>query len=107
MEAKEYSLDLPIKVSDIEGPSAESYMLRLRGSGFHFEKTKPVEGQFYEDLPLCRAHLTDNGSMAAFSTESIDFGDMKAGELQTWFYPSGEPKMGPVRCVQIPLPDLR
>ena len=31
LEAKSYSLDLPIKVSDIEGPSAESYMLRLRG----------------------------------------------------------------------------
>lgn len=31
LEAKYYSLDLPIKVSDIEGPSAESYMLRLRG----------------------------------------------------------------------------
>ena len=85
LEAKEYSLDLPIKVSDIEGPSQESYMLRLRGSGFHFEKTKPVEGQFYEDLPLCRAHLTDNGSMAAFSTESIDFGEMKSGELSKRF----------------------
>ena len=44
LEAKEYSLDLPIKVSDIEGPSAERYMLRLRGVGYHFEKTKPVEG---------------------------------------------------------------
>lgn len=42
LEAKNYSLDLPIKVSDIEGPSVESYMLRLRGQGYHKESTKPV-----------------------------------------------------------------
>jgi len=38
----------------------------------------PAEVQFYEDLPLCRAHLNDNGSMSAFSTESIDFGELEA-----------------------------
>ena len=43
LDAKSYSLNLPIKVSDIEGPSAESYTLRLRGQGYHFEETKPVE----------------------------------------------------------------
>ena len=31
LEAKDYSLDLPIKISDIEGPSPDSYTLRLRG----------------------------------------------------------------------------
>jgi hypothetical protein len=76
LEAKSYSLDLPIKVSDIEGPSAESYMLRLRGQGYLTEDTRPNVEQFYEDLPNCRAHLTENGSMAAFSTESIDFGEL-------------------------------
>lgn len=35
LEAKTYSLDLPIKISDIEGPSPESYTLRLRGVGYH------------------------------------------------------------------------
>ena len=74
LEAKLYSLDLPIKISDIEGPSLEPYTLRLRGTGYHHESEKPEEVQFYEDLPLCRANLNDDGSMAAFSTESIDFG---------------------------------
>lgn len=41
--------------------------------------------QFYEDLPLCRAHLNDNGSMAAFSTESIDFGELESGEASRRF----------------------
>ena len=36
-------------------------------------------------MPICRAHLTDNGSMAAFSTESIDFGELQAGELSKRF----------------------
>lgn len=29
---------------------------------------------------MCRAHLNDDGSMAAFSTESIDFGDIESSE---------------------------
>jgi hypothetical protein len=85
LEAKSYALDLPIRVSDIEGNSDDAYFLRLRGTGYHFETTKPVEEQFFEDMPLCRAHLTDNGSMAAFSTESIDFGELEAGELSKRF----------------------
>ena len=80
LEAKPYYLDLPIKISDIEGPSPEAYTLRLRGQGYHREEDKPEEIQFYEDLPLCRAHLNDDGSMAAFSTESIDFGTLESGE---------------------------
>jgi len=85
LEAKNYSLDLPIKISDIEGPSPDTYTLRLRGQGYHFEASKPVEAQFYEDLPLCRAHLNENGSMAAFSTESIDFGDLATNEQSRRF----------------------
>lgn len=80
LEAKLYSLDLPIKISDIEGPSEEPYTLRLRGIGYHFEANKPEEIQFYEDLPVCRANLNDNGSMAAFSTESICFGELAPAE---------------------------
>jgi hypothetical protein len=80
LEAKEYALDLPIRVSDIEGPVKEQFTLRLRGRGYHFESKKPQEVQFYEDLPLCRANLNENGSMAAFSTESIDFGEIAANE---------------------------
>ena len=37
LEAKKYSLDLPVRISDIEGPSKESYTLRLRGYGYHLE----------------------------------------------------------------------
>jgi len=58
----------------------EPYTLRLRGTGYHLEQEKPKEVQFYEDLPVCRAHLNDDGSMAAFSTESIDFGEIAQGE---------------------------
>ena len=38
LEAKEYSVDLPIKISDIEGPSPHSNMLKLRGTGYHPEQ---------------------------------------------------------------------
>ena len=41
--------------------------------------------QFYEDLPVCRAHLNDDGSMAAFSTESIDFGEIAHHEPSNRF----------------------
>lgn len=85
LEAKKYALDLPVIISDIEGPSPESYTLRLRGTGYHLEKEKPEEVQFYEDLPVCRAHLNDDGSMAAFSTESIDFGDIADHEPSNRF----------------------
>ena len=43
LEAKRYSLDLPIKISDIEGPSPESYIMRLRGVGYHTGDKKPDE----------------------------------------------------------------
>lgn len=64
----------------MDGPTKDSYVLRLRGQGYHFESTRPKEVHFYEDLPLCRANLTDNGSLSAFSTESIDFGEIVQGE---------------------------
>ena len=60
-------------------------MLRLRGQGYHHEESKPKVEKFYEDLPNCRAHLADNGSMAAFSTESIDFGEITAKEVSKRF----------------------
>ena len=31
-------------------------------------------------MPLCRANLADGGAMAAFSMESIDFGELEANE---------------------------
>jgi hypothetical protein len=60
-------------------------MLKIRGIGYHFEDKKPQELQFYEDLPKCRANLNENGSMAAFSIEEIDFGDLERNELSRRF----------------------
>ena len=41
LEAKDYQLDLPIKISDIEGPSPDQNSLKIRGTGYHFEDKKP------------------------------------------------------------------
>ncbi len=56
-------MDLPIKISDIEGPSPHSNMLKLRGTGYHPEQEneKPSEVKFYEDLPKCRAYVGEEG----------------------------------------------
>ena len=67
LEAKEYKIDLPIKISDIEGPSPHSHTLRLRGLGYSDQQEKPYEIQFYGDLPNCRAYVGEEGQMAAFS----------------------------------------
>lgn len=37
LEAKEYAVDLPIKISDIEGPVPTQHVLKIRGSGYHPE----------------------------------------------------------------------
>lgn len=76
---------MPIKITDIDGLSAESYSLKLKGIGYHFEDNKPLEIPFYEDLPKCRANLNEHGSMAAFSIEEIDFGELEKGELSRRF----------------------
>jgi hypothetical protein len=44
-----------------------------------------LELPFYEDLPKCRANLNENGSMAAFSIEEVDFGELEKGELSRRF----------------------
>ena len=85
LEAKEYSLDLPIKISDLDGLSTDSYFLKIRGIGYHYEERKPLELPFYEDLPKCRANLNEYGSMSAFSIEEIDFGELEKGELSRRF----------------------
>jgi hypothetical protein len=87
LEAKEYAVDLPIKISDIEGPSPHSHVLKLRGTGYHPEQEdqKPEEVQFYEDLPSCRAYVGEEGQMAAFSYETIDFGELEAAQVSNRF----------------------
>lgn len=83
LEAKEYAIDLPIKISDIEGPSPHSHSLKLRGTGYHPDHADklPKEVPFYTDLPKCRAYLGEDGMMAAFSYETIDFGELEASQL--------------------------
>jgi hypothetical protein len=87
LEAKEYSVDLPIKISDIEGPSPHSHVLKLRGVGYHpeYEAEKPEEVKFYEDLPKCRAYVGEEGQMAAFSYESIDWGEVEQNQVKNRF----------------------
>lgn len=55
LESKQYFLNLPIKVSDIEG-IVQNISLKLNGFGYQNEANSPSEVQFYEDLPKCRAH---------------------------------------------------
>lgn len=42
---------------------------------------KPEEVQFYGDLPVCRAYIGEEGQMAAFSYETIDFGELEHGQI--------------------------
>ena len=55
----------------------------LRGTGYHpeHEDLKPKEVPFYEDLPNCRAYVGEEGQQAAFSYESIDFGELECGQI--------------------------
>ena len=55
LESKDYKLELPIKVSDIEG-IVQNLSLKINGVGYQGDDNKPHEIQFYEDLPKCRAH---------------------------------------------------
>jgi len=56
-------------------------MLKLRGTGYHPEHIEeiPKELPFYGDLPKCRAFIGEEGQMAAFSFETIDFGHLESG----------------------------
>jgi hypothetical protein len=76
LESKKYHLELPIKVSDIEGV-VQNISLKLNGVGYQGINRKPKEIQFYEDLPKWRAHChSDDELQAAFSIEEIDFGEV-------------------------------
>ena len=59
----------------------------LRGTGYHPENEmdKPKEVQFYEDLPMSRAYVGEEGQQAAFSYESIDFGELESGQISNRF----------------------
>jgi len=63
LEAKEYAIDLPIKIRDLDGLSPNSHYLRLRGIGYQseHEELKPKEVPFYGDLPVCRAYIGEEG----------------------------------------------
>lgn len=57
----------------------------MKGIGYHFEDKKVSEPPFYEDLPKCRANINENGSMAAFSIEEVDFGELEKNEVSRRF----------------------
>lgn len=57
----------------------------MKGMGYHFEEKKPEEIPFYKGLPKCRANLNENGAMAAFSIEELDFGELEKGEKSRRF----------------------
>jgi len=80
LESKNYHIELPLKVSDIEGV-VQDISLKINGVGYQGEENKPKEIQFYEDLPKCRAHCQpDDEILAAFSIEEIDFGEVDPEE---------------------------
>jgi hypothetical protein len=87
LEAKDYAIDLPIKISDIEGPSPHKHFLKLRGTGYNPEipESIPPSKSFYIDLPKCRAYIGEDGQQAAFSYESIDFGELEGGQVSNRF----------------------
>ena len=86
LEAIDYSLELPIKISDIEGPSPNTYYLNFIGTGYNQSAGKiPEELPFYEGLPKCRANLNEFGSLAAFSIEELDFGYLEKNEISRRF----------------------
>lgn len=43
LEERQYALDLPIKVEDIDGEQKERVVLRIRGTGYHHEDKIPKE----------------------------------------------------------------
>ena len=76
LENKQYFINLPIKVSDIEG-IVQNIPIKLNGVWYQGETNKLNEALFYEDLSKCRAHWRNEDELqAAFSKEELDFGEV-------------------------------
>jgi len=75
IEAKEYYVELPITVKDIEG--SQNVMLKIKGKGYHpIAGPTPVHQSIFTDVPLCRSNLKGLGSMVSFSLDEVDFGEV-------------------------------
>lgn len=75
IEAKTYSIELPITVKDIEG--AQNVTLKIEGSGYHpLEGSTPIHQSVFSSTPLCRSNLKGLGQMASFSLDEVDFGEV-------------------------------
>jgi len=80
IEAKLYSLKLPICVSDIEGV-VQNLELNIKGSGIiNSPKSNEVLSPNIDGIPSLRSYLDGKGSKASFSLDKIDFGVMEIGK---------------------------
>ena len=75
IEAKKYSVELPITVKDIEG--SQNVTLRIEGTGYHPSGDSiPSHQSIFSSVPLCRSNLKGLGPMASFSLDEVDFGEV-------------------------------
>lgn len=75
IEAKVYSIELPITVKDIEG--TQSVTLKIEGAGYHpLCSPIPPFQSIFTSTPLCRSNLKGLGQKASFSLDEVDFGEV-------------------------------
>jgi hypothetical protein len=75
IEAKEYDIELPITVKDIEG--SQNVTLKISGTGYHtMHGTPPTIPSIFHNVPLCRSNLNGIGSKVFFSLDEVDFGEV-------------------------------
>lgn len=75
IEAKTYSIELPIAVKDIEG--TQNVMLKIDGMGYHpGTEVVPQHQSMFRNVPLCRSNLKGLGPNVLFSLDEVDFGEV-------------------------------
>ena len=75
IEAKTYSVELPITVKDIEG--TQNVTLKIEGTGYHPAiESAPAYQNMFSSVPLCRSNLHGLGPNVSFSLDEVDFGEV-------------------------------
>ncbi len=75
IEAKTYSVELPITVKDIEG--TQNVTLKIDGTGYHpSQGPAPEHESMFKSVPLCRSNLKGLGTNVSFSLDEVDFGEV-------------------------------
>ena len=75
IEAKQYYVELPITVRDIEG--AQNVTLKIEGTGYDPSTgIIPQHQSIFNGLPPCRSNLKDLGPKVSFSLDEVDFGEV-------------------------------